>query len=135
MEHNRLSNTAEADLGDLIKGAVRDIETLATQHVKLFKAEVKEETRQLAQGAVSLAIGGGILLIGGVMVAITLAHVLMLIPDMPAWGAYGIVSLVVCALGVLALVLGKNRIDDATPLVDKTQEEIKEDVQWLKNPK
>jgi uncharacterized membrane protein YqjE len=135
MEHNRLSNTAEADLGDLIKGAVRDIETLATQHVKLFKAEVKEETRQLAQGAVSLAIGGGILLIGGVMVAITLAHVLMLIPNMPAWGAYGIVSLVVCALGVLALVLGKNRIDDATPLVDKTQEEIKEDVQWLKNPK
>jgi uncharacterized membrane protein YqjE len=135
MEHNRLSNTAEADLGDLIKGAVRDIETLATQHVKLFKAEVKEETRQLAQGAVSLAIGGGILLIGGVMVAITLAHVLMLIPNMPTWGAYGIVSLVVCALGVLALVLGKNRIDDATPLVDKTQEEIKEDVQWLKNPK
>jgi uncharacterized membrane protein YqjE len=135
MEHNRLSNTAEADLGDLIKGAVRDIETLATQHVKLFKAEVKEETRQLAQGAVSLAIGGGILLIGGVMVAITLAHVLMLIPNMPPWGAYGIVSLVVCALGVLALVLGKKRIDDATPLVDKTQEEIKEDVQWLKNPK
>jgi hypothetical protein len=137
MERNRLgsTDTESVDLGELIKGAVRDIETLATQHVKLFKAEVKEEARQMTQGIISLAIGGAILLIGGVMVAITLAHLLMLIPDMPTWGAYGIVSLVVCALGALALFLGMKRIDDATPLADKTQEEIKEDVQWLKNPK
>jgi len=137
MEHNRLSNTADADVGELIKGAVHDIETLATQHVKLFKSEMKEEIRQLTQGAISLAIGGAILLIGGVTVAITLAHLLhwLFQPNLPLWGAFGIVSLLVCGLGVLALILGKKRIDDATPLADKTQEEIKEDVQWLKNPK
>lgn len=136
MEHNRLSNTAEADLGDLVKGAVQDLETLATQHIKLFKSEMKQEVSQLTQGAIALGIGGAILLVGGVIVAITLAHVLMAVfPQLPAWGAYGIVAVLVCGLGTLALLLGMKRIDAATPLADKTQEEIKEDVQWLKNPK
>jgi len=136
MEHNRLTNTAEADFGDLIKGAVHDIETLATQHIKLFQSEMKQEISQLAQGTISLAIGGAILLVGGVMVAITLALALLAaFPNLPWWGAFGIVALLICGLGAGALLLGKQRIDDATPIADKTQEELKEDVQWLKNPK
>jgi len=136
MEHNRLTNTAEADFGDLIKGAVHDIETLATQHIKLFKSEMKQEISQLTQGTISLAIGGAILLVGGVMVAITLALALLAIfPNLYPWVAFGIVALLICGLGAGALLLGKKRIDDATPIADKTQEELKEDVQWLKNPK
>jgi F0F1-type ATP synthase assembly protein I len=134
---NRYTNTAEADVGDLIKGAVHDIETLATQHIKLFKTEMKQEISQLTQGAISLAAGGAILLIGGVMVAITLALALLaMFPNhLPWWGAFGIVAGIICGIGAGALLLGMKRIDDATPLADKTQEEIKEDVQWLKNPK
>ena len=136
MEHNRLTNTAEADFGDLIKGAVHDIETLATQHIKLFKSEMKQEISQLTQGSISLAIGGAILLIGGVMVAITLALALLaMFPNLPWWGAFGIIAVLICGLGAGALLLGMKRIDDATPIADKTQEELKEDVQWLKNPK
>jgi F0F1-type ATP synthase assembly protein I len=136
MENNRLSNTAEQDFGELIKGAVQDIETLANQHVKLVKAELKEEARKVTQGAISLAISGAILLIGGVMLGITLALALKeIFPTLPWWGAFGIITVVICGLGAVALLLGLKRFDDATPLADQTREAIKEDVQWLKNPK
>jgi len=136
METNRLSHTAEQDVGELLKGAVHDLETLATQHMKLFKAEIKEETRKIAEGGISLAIGGAILLIGGVMLGITLALALLAIfPQLPWWAAFGIITLLFCGAGALALVLGQQRIAAATPIAEKTQEEIQEDVKWLKNPK
>lgn len=136
MEHNRISSTAEADVGELLKGAVHDLETLATQHVKLFKTELKEEMRKLMEGILSLAVGGVILLIGGVMVAITLALALQaMFPQLPNWAAFGIIAVLICGAGALALFLGQKRIQDATPIAEHTQEEIQEDVKWLKNPK
>jgi uncharacterized membrane protein YqjE len=136
MENNRITNTAEQDVGELIKGAMHDLETLATQHIKLFKSELKEETQKITQGAISLAIGGAVLLIGGVILGITLALLLLAIfPNLPWWAAFGIVAVLICGLGALALFLGKKRIDSATPIADETQEALKEDVEWLKNPK
>jgi uncharacterized membrane protein YqjE len=136
MADNRITNTAEQDVGELIKGAMHDLETLATQHVKLFKSELKEEARKITQGAISLAIGGAVLLIGGVILGITLALILLAIfPNLPWWAAFGIIAVLICGLGALALYLGKKRIDSATPIADETQEALKEDVEWLKNPK
>jgi uncharacterized membrane protein YqjE len=136
MADNRITNTTEQDVGELIKGAMHDLETLATQHVKLFKSELKEETTKMVQGAISLAIGGAVLLIGGVILGITLALLLLaIIPDLPWWVAFGIIAILICGLGALALYLGKKRIDSATPIADETQEALKEDVEWLKNPK
>lgn len=136
MADNRITNTTEQDVGELIKGAMHDLETLATQHVKLFKSELKEETTKMVQGAISLAIGGAVLLIGGVILGITLALLLLAIfPDLPWWVAFGIIAILTCGLGALALYLGKKRIDSATPIADETQEALKEDVEWLKNPK
>jgi uncharacterized membrane protein YqjE len=136
MADNRITNTTEQDVGELIKGAMHDLETLATQHVKLFKSELKEETTKMVQGAISLAIGGAVLLIGGVILGITLALLLLAIfPDLPWWVAFGIIAILICGLGALALYLGKKRIESATPIADETQEALKEDVEWLKNPK
>jgi len=135
METNRITNT-EADVGELLKGAVQDLETLASQHMKLFKTEIKEETRKLAEGAISLAIGGAVLLVGGVILGITLALALLAIfPNLPWWVAFGIISILICGLGALALFLGQQRIATAPPIAEQTQEEIQEDVKWLKNPK
>jgi uncharacterized membrane protein YqjE len=137
MDSNRITTTdAEQDMGKLIQGAFHDLEKLATQHIKLFKTEMKEDVTQAAQGFISLLIGLNVLFIGGVLLALMLAYGLVaMFPDLPLWAAHGIIGLLVAGGGVALLLLARQRFDAATPVAEKTVEELEEDAKWLTNPK
>jgi len=133
MDTNRITN-AEPDVGTLIKGAFQDLEKLATQHIKLFKKEISDDVTKAGQGFLALIIGLNVLFIGGVLLAFALAHGLML-AGLPAWAAFLIVGVLVCAGGGVALFLALERFKAATPIAEKSLEELEEDAKWLKNPK
>ena len=81
-------------------------------------------------GFVMVAVG--FLLPAGVLLGFTLAHLLTaMAPDLPQWAAYGIVFVVLAAGGGVVLYLGAQKFREATPPVEKTLEEIKEDAKWL----
>jgi hypothetical protein len=73
MDTNRITDTDESDVGTLIKAAFGDLEKLATQHIKLFQTEVKQDATRAAQGAISLIVGLNILFVGAVLLAASLA--------------------------------------------------------------
>jgi len=133
MDTNRITN-AEPDVGTLIKGAFQDLEKLATQHIKLFKKEISDDVTKAGQGFLALIIGLNVLFIGGVLLAFALAHGLM-VAGLPAWAAFLIVGVLVCAGGGVALFLALERFKAATPIAEKSLEELEEDAKWLKNPK
>jgi len=133
MDTNRITN-AEPDVGTLIKGAFQDLEKLATQHIKLFKKEISDDVTKAGQGFLALIVGLNVLFIGGVLLAFALAHGLML-AGLPAWAAFLIVGVLVCAGGGVALFLALERFKAATPIAEKSLEELEEDAKWLKNPK
>lgn len=135
MDANRITN-AEPDVGKLIQGAFGDLEKLATQHIKLFKADLKDDLGKATQGLTSLIIGLNILFIGGVLLGATLALGLhAMFPDLPLWGAFGIIAVLVCVGGGVVLGVAVQRFEAAAPIAQKTREELEEDAKWLKNPK
>ncbi len=133
MDTNRISTT-DQDVGTLIKGAFQDLERLATQHVKLFKKEIKEDAVNAGEGFVALIAGLNIFFIGGVLLAFAAAHGLMH-AGLPDWAAYLVMGVLVCIGGGVALFLALNRLKAASKGAPKSMEEIEEDAKWLTNPK
>jgi cation transport ATPase len=137
MDTNRIT-TADAgqDMGKLIQEAFHDLEKLATQHIKLFQSEMKQDMNKATQGIISLIVGLNTCFVGGVMLAITLALGLeAAFPQLPWWATFGIVALVVLGGGVAFLLAAWQRFNAATPIAEKTQEVLQEDAKWLTNPK
>lgn len=136
MATNRLTENDSVSVGELVQGIVKDLEALATQHVRLFKKDLKEDFQKLREATMWLAVGLGVLLVGGALLGLTLVHgLLALNPDMHEWVAYALVTAVYVAAGAALLALGRKRLLDAAPLAERTMETIAEDVKWASQPK
>jgi hypothetical protein len=65
-----------------------------------------------------MALSLGVLLIGGVLLGIALASILVEVLNLPVWASYGIVGLAVTGLGAGLFFNGKREIKSALPLAD-----------------
>src|SRR5215212_7057667 len=123
----------EQSIGDLLKQLSQETTTLVRKELELAKAEVTEKGKQAGKGAGMFGGAGvaGLLALG----SLTAFLIALLATAMEVWIAALIVTVLWTAVaGVLALV-GRNKVQEATPPVEQTVETIKEDVQWAKTQK
>jgi hypothetical protein len=123
----------ERPIGDLLKQLSEDTAKLVRKEVELARAEVTQKGKQAGIGAGMFGGSGvaGLLALG----ALTACLIALLATGMETWVAALIVTVLWTAIaGVLAL-LGRNRVQEATPPVEQTVETIKEDVEWAKTQK
>jgi hypothetical protein len=123
----------ERPIGDLLKQLSEDTAKLVRKEVELARAEVTQKGKQAGIGAGMFGGAGvaGLLALG----ALTACLIALLATGMETWVAALIVTVLWTAIaGVLAL-LGRNRVQEATPPVEQTVETIKEDVEWAKTQK
>ena len=128
MEHD---GGGERPVGDLVKDATAQAQTLIRQEAELAKAELSEKGKKVGIGA---GMFGGAGLFGlFAFAALTAAFIGAIALAVPFWAAALIVAAVYGAItGVLALT-GKNKVQAATPPVpEETVESVKEDVAWTK---
>jgi uncharacterized membrane protein YqjE len=123
----------ERPTGELLKELSDQTTTLVKQEVELAKAELAEKAGQAGKGA---GMFGGAGLFGlGAFATLTACLIALLTTALDhLWLAALIVTLVYAAVaGVLALT-GKQKVQQATPIVpEQAQESVKEDVRWAKN--
>ena len=123
--------TRDRPVGDLVKDATQQAQTLVRQEIELAKAELSEKGKQAGIGAGMFGGAGlfGLFAFG----ALTAAAIGALDLLMPFWAAALIVAALYGAIaGVLALT-GKNKVQAATPPVpEEAVETVKEDVAWTK---
>ena len=120
----------EQSVGELLKQLSQETTTLVRKELELAKAEVTEKGKQAGKGAGMFGGAGvaGLLALG----ALTACLIALLATFMETWIAALIVTVLWAAVaGVLALV-GRNKVQEATPPAPQTVETIKEDVQWAK---
>jgi len=120
---------ADRSAADLVRDIISNVQEMVRSEVKLAKAEFREETTKTLSSAKKMAIaaGAGLFALTFVLwsVAMLLARVL------PDWAAALIVGVV---LGAVAAVLySKARGDMQIPKPEKTIENIKENVEWMKS--
>ena len=116
---------------ELLKQLSTETTTLVRQELELAKAEMAEKGKEAGKGIGMFGAAGilGLLALG----AFTAFAIAVLDTAMETWLAALIVTVVYAAIaGVLALT-GKGRLKNAGPPVpEQTQDNVKEDVRWVK---
>ena len=129
--NEREQELRERPLGEVLRQATDDATTLIRQEVALAKSEVADKGKQLGAGAGMLggAAVGALAAVG----AFTACLILVLDLWMPGWLAALIVTVLWAVVAYALVTVGRNRIKAAAPAVPtETAENVKEDVQWLK---
>ena len=122
---------SDASVAELVRQLSDQTTLLARQEVALAKAELAEKGKRAGLGA---GMFGGAGLVGAYAVgAFVAAAIIGLATAVDGWLAAVIVGLVLAAVaGVLALV-GKNRVQEATPpLPEEAISSAKQDVETVK---
>ena len=120
----------DRSVGDLLKQLSQETATLARKEVELARAEITQNAKQAGIGAGMFGGAGvaGLLALG----SLTACLIALLSTAMEVWIAALIVTVVWSVIaGVLALI-GRNKVQEATPPAEQTVDSIKEDVQWAK---
>ena len=121
-------NRGERAMSDVLRDIIGNVQEMLRSEVRLARAELREEVSQATAAAKLIGIGAGLALLGGAFLLVTVTLLLALV--MPAWIATLIVG---AALGIAGMVaLSKGRSDFRVPRPNKTIENVKENVEWMK---
>jgi uncharacterized membrane protein YqjE len=122
----------EPSLGELFKQLAQDSATLVKQEVSLAKAEMRENLRSATKDAAMIAVGGGLLLVGLLVLTAFLVAAIGDLLDNYWLGAL-LVGLVFVVVGGLLAKKNLNNLkkDDLGP--DQTIQTLKEDKRWLQS--
>jgi uncharacterized membrane protein YqjE len=128
-EYAYTASGRERSTADLVRDIITNVQEMVRSEAKLAKAEFREETQKTLAGAkkMGIAAGAGFFALGFVLWSVALLLALV----MPIWAATLVVGI---ALGLVAAVLySKARSELQFPKPEKTIENVKENVEWMKN--
>lgn len=119
----------ERPVTEVFKDIISNVQEMVRSEVRLARAEMSQGVAKTARAGAMLAAGAVLGAIAGVFLLVCLAQLLGLV--MPAWAATLLVAVVVGIAGFALISSGKSRLRVPTP--DKTIENVKENVEWMKN--
>jgi uncharacterized membrane protein YqjE len=119
-------------LGELFKQLAQESATLIKQEMQLARAEMQDSIRTITRGAMMLAIGGGLLLVG--LLALT-AFLIVILGQALAnyWLGALLVGLAYAAIGAALVMNGKNRLKGSDLKPEQTIRSLQEDKRWAQS--
>ncbi len=132
--HEDTEDLRHLPTGELVKQLAEETSTLVRQEIELARAEMTAKAKRAGIGLGELGSAGIAALYG--LGALTACVIAALALAMPVWAAALVVAVVYAAVaGVLALV-GRRQLEQGLPVTpERTQQTIKEDLEWAKTRK
>lgn len=119
----------------LVAGILDDASKLLSQHVALFRAEVREDFKRSLTAAKYLGTGTLLIVAGCLFLAVSLVPLLgEVFPSLPVWSRWAIVGGAFVVAGGIAFAIGQSVLRSFNPLPDQTLAAIQEDMTWIKTP-
>lgn len=124
-----------ASLTGLVTGILSDAQDLMKQQVALLRTEIREDFRKTKEAGLTM-IGGAICAaVGGLLLCLMVVYLLHWATELPLWGCFAIVGGLLSLVGAALIWAGKAKFETFNPLPDQSAEALKENVQWMTNPK
>lgn len=118
-------------VGELIKDLSQQVTELVRKELELAKAELTMKGKEAGIGAGMLGAAGLVALFA--LAALTACAILALATAVASWLAALIVAAVYGAVAGALALLGRGRVQQATPPVpEQATDSVKEDVEWAK---
>ncbi len=121
-------NHTEPTVTTLLSGIVGDVHDLVKQQMELTRREISEDFRKSKDAARLLVLGIGMILLSAIMLSLTAALLLYWLSSptgadparIPLWACFGIVGVVLAALGWPFTVAGQKEFDSVHLLPNAT---------------
>jgi uncharacterized membrane protein YcjF (UPF0283 family) len=118
-------NSAEKSLGEIVAEVSEKASLLVREEIELAKAEMIGKARTLGKGAGVAAAAGVFLVFAVVMLLQTIAWFLNDLFSTSPWVGFGMVTIILVILGILAGVQAKKWLSTGPPTPDAAIEEAK----------
>jgi uncharacterized membrane protein YqjE len=123
---------SKPSIGSLLGGIVSDVKDLFAQELKLARKEISEDIQKTRTALTALGVGLVVLAISLGLLVLMLVHLIDALTNIPLWGCYGIVGVGVGIIGVIFLIMGKNRVQDVDFTPEAAAKAVKEDMGWIR---
>jgi len=138
-----LHSPPEQSVVGIVTGIIDDFQTLVKQQMEMVRAEVRADWDKTKQAIWPIAVGIGLLLMGGILTCFMLVYLLWWATSppnadpagVPLWGCYGLFGAGFLIAGGAFLGAGIAKFHSFNPLPEKSAEALKENVKWLTNSK
>ncbi|WP_130011345.1 phage holin family protein [Serinicoccus sediminis] len=121
----------QASTGELIARLSEQTSTLVRDEMRLAQAELSAKAKNAGVG-IGMFGAGGLLAFFGVAGLVTTA-ILLLALVLPAWAAAGIVTLLLLAAAAVVSLVGKKRVEEATPAKpERAMDNVRQDIAEVK---
>lgn len=122
----------ESTMTPLLRGILDDTQKLFRQELALAKVEVQEDALRARDAIVGLSLG----VLSGYLsfLFICFAAVYALVatqPNLPVWGAYAIVSVILAISSWIFTRRGAKRVREIRGVPEQTVESLREGFQWM----
>jgi uncharacterized membrane protein YqjE len=120
----------ERSISDVVQDIIRNLQEMVRSEVRLAKTELREEAGK-AKSAGILVGGGAVSAIFAVffLLLMTVYALSRIVPD---WAAALVVAGLMALVAALMLSAGRRRFKQVHPAPERTVENIKENVEWVK---
>jgi len=126
-----LKTDSSLGLTPLVAGIVEDAQTLIAQQLSLFQSEIKEDLGRAKTAAIPLFGGVAVGLLAGFFLCTMLVRLLIFEwPNLPEWGANGIVGVALAILSGALVMFGIAQLEKVGKHAEKAVTALKENVQW-----
>ncbi len=119
------TNGSDKQLGEIVSEVSEKATLLVREEIELAKAEVTAKAKTMARGAGVGAAAGVFLIFATVMLLHTLAWFLVELLDVEIWVGFGLTTLILIVLAVIAGLLAKKWLSSGPPTPDMAIEEAK----------
>ena len=125
------SSGRERPLSEVVRDIVGNAQEMVRGEIRLAKAEMREEAAKTLDASKLLGAGAAAGLFAGLFFLLAVMYALALV--VPLWAAALILGVVLGAIAFGMISAGRKRLALVNPTPEKTVENVKENVEWMKN--
>jgi uncharacterized protein YacL len=115
----------------LIGGIFQDAIDLVSKELTAAKLEIREELEKTKSAVLLMAVGGGALMVGILLLCLMLVHLLKNITGFELWICHAIVGAVLALVGIISLYSAKQRAATTSLVPTQSVQGAKEDARWI----
>jgi protein-S-isoprenylcysteine O-methyltransferase Ste14 len=112
MVRDAAQKVPKASVISLLRGLISDAKELVLAQYEYRKYQTLQQAAKAKTLAIWLGVGAVLAAVGGLLIVLMVVHLLHAFTDLPLWGCYGVVGVILSTIGAVFLYSGKRRASE-----------------------
>jgi Protein of unknown function (DUF1469). len=127
----KLNDAEKPGIMGLVSGILGDATDIIAKEMMSARLEMRAELEKVKSTVMLMGMAAVALMIGGILLALTLVYLLQEFSGLDLWICYGLVGALISGVGLIVLLIGKQRAAATNLVPTESIEKAKEDARWI----